>query len=255
MVDPDPEFSVALARTEADLRAAQRLRYRVFVAEMGGDGADVDHEAGLERDHYDPFARHLLLRDLNRPEDDKVVGVYRLMTDDDASRRPGFCSAGEYDLGPLLDSGRPLMELGRSCLHPDYRGGTGMYHLWRGLADLIDQAGTEILFGVASFHGTDPAALAQPLSLLYHHHLASPTLRVRSRAHVAMDMVGRAEIDRPSALRSVPALIKAYLRLGGMVGDGAFVDDAFNTVDVCLIVETARLKARQRAIYAGTVRG
>lgn len=255
MVNPDPEFSVALARTEADLRAAQRLRYRVFVAEMGGDGADVDHEAGLERDHYDPIARHLLLRDLNRSEDDKVVGVYRLMTDGDASRGSGFCSAGEYDLDPLLESGRPLMELGRSCLHPDYRGGTGMYHLWRGLADLIEQAGTEILFGVASFRGSDPAALVQPLSLLYHDHLATPRLRVRSRSHVAMDMVGRAEIDRPAALRSVPALIKAYLRLGGMVGDGAFVDHAFNTVDVCLIVETARLKARQRAIYAGTVRG
>ncbi|MGR3651045.1 MAG: GNAT family N-acetyltransferase, partial [Roseovarius sp.] len=102
-----------------------------------------------------------------------------------------------------------------------------------------------------SFHGTDVAALAQPLSLLHHRHLAPPALRVRARPErfQPMDLVPAAEIDRAGAMRAVPALIKAYLRLGGCVGEGAYVDHAFNTTDVCLVMDTALLSERQRAIY------
>jgi putative hemolysin len=143
------------------------------------------------------------------------------------------------------------MELGRSCVHPDYRGGTAMFHLWTALADYVAAHGIEILFGVASFHGTDPQALAAPLSLLHHRHLAPPELRVRARAFQPMDLMPEAAIDRRRAMLEVPALIKAYLRLGGVVGEGAFVDHAFNTTDVCLVMDTARLNARQAALYRG----
>lgn len=255
MAGHEPDFTVALARTPQEIEAALRLRYRVFVEELGGDGELVDHESRLERDAFEPFSRHLLLRDMSRPEDDRVVGVYRLMTEEDATRGQGFYCASEYDLAPLRASGRRLLELGRSCLHPDYRGGSGMLHLWRGLSELVRREGIDLLFGVASFHGTDLAALAQPLSLLHHEHLAPPELRVRSRDHVAMDILPPERIDRPSALRATPALIKAYLRLGGVVGEGAFLDHAFNTTDIFLMVDTARLNARQLSIYAGEARG
>ena len=166
----DADFTVRLASDEADLRAAQRLRYEVFVAELGGGGAMVDHDARLERDRFDPFFDHLILTDARR--DDAVVGVYRLLRDDQAEAAGQFYSEDEYDLAPLRASGRRLLELGRSCLHPDYRGGTAMMHLWNALADYVRAHGIEILFGTASFHGTDVAALAQPLSLLHHRHLA-----------------------------------------------------------------------------------
>jgi len=254
MAGPQPEFSVSLARSAEDIRAAQRLRYRVFVEELGGGGIMVDHEQQLERDGFDACSRHLLLRDRHLPEPDQVVGVYRLMTRADAEEGLGFYTASEYDLAPLLASGRPLLELGRSCLHPAYRGGPGMYHLWRALSDVIDEEGIGLLFGVASFHGTDTSALAGPLSLLHHLHLAPPDLRPRSRDHVPMDILPPDRIDRPAALRATPALIKAYLRLGGMIGDGAFVDHAFNTTDICLIVDTSRLNARLKAIYSSGIR-
>lgn len=245
-----PLFEVTLAQGALDLRAAQRLRYEVFVRELGGDGALVDHDAGLERDCFDEVSDHLILRDISRPREDGVVGVYRLMDDAAARRAGGFYSEQEYDLSPLVSGGRRLLELGRSCVHRDYRGGTAMYHLWQGLAEYIENKRIDVLFGVASFHGTDLKALEMPLSLLHHNHLAPPELRVRSRVFEAMDLVPAAQIDRLAAMQATPALIKAYLRLGGVVGEGAFVDHAFNTTDVCLLVDTARMSARQKALYS-----
>lgn len=242
-------FGVRRAQNAADLRAAQRLRYEVFVAELGGDGPLVDHGARLERDRFDAFFDHLLLTDAGAGGE--VVGVYRVLRDDQAARAGQFYSEDEYDLTPLRRSGRRLMELGRSCLAPDYRGGAAMYHLWQGLARYVVENQIEILFGVASFHGTDPRALAQPLSLLHHRHLAPQALRVRALAghYQRMDLVGEAALDRRAAMRQVPALIKAYLRLGGRVGEGAFVDHAFNTTDICLVFDTKHLNETQKNIY------
>ena len=251
MTKPDPQFATRLARSEEELQAAQRLRYAVFVEELGGGGALVDHDNRLERDRFDPWFDHLILTDDTRPTEDRVVGVYRLLRDDQARAAGQFYSEDEYDLSLLRDSGRPLLELGRSCLHRNYRGGMGMYHLWHALAAYVEEHGIEILFGTASFHGADPEALAQPLSLLHHRHLAPPELRVVARpdSYAAMDRIPEADLDRRAAMLRVPALIKAYLRLGGFVGQGAYVDHAFNTTDVCLVLDTARMSAAQRAIY------
>lgn len=245
----DPHLTVRLARDDGDLLAAQRLRYKVFVEELGGDGSMVDHAAKLERDRFDPYFDHLCLVDDRKPIGEHVVGVYRLMTDAAALRAGQFYSEDEYDLAPLRTSGRRLLELGRSCVAAGHRGGRAMFDLWNGLAAYVLERDIEILFGVASFHGTDPAALAEPLSLLNARHFAPEALRVRSRAFQPMDLVPPEQIDAPAAMRQVPALIKAYLRLGGHVGDGAFIDHAFNTTDVCLILDTAKMSARQRALY------
>lgn len=248
MPDTPSDFSVRLARTEEDLRAAQALRYQVFVTELGGDGELVDHVAGLERDRFDPFFDHMLLTDTNS---DQVVGVYRLLTSDRAAEVGQFYSEDEYDLTPLKSSGRKLLELGRSCLHPEYRGGAGMFHLWNGLAQYVAEHEIEVLFGVASFPGTDAQELASPLTMLHHNHLAPPDLRVRSRVYQPMDLIDPQQLDRRKAIVDMPALIKAYLRLGGFVGDGAFVDHTFNTTDVCLVLDTERMNARQKRIYTG----
>lgn len=241
-------FSVTIVQTADEIRAAQALRYDVFVRELGGGGAMVDHASGLEIDRFDPFADHMLVRD---EATGTVVGVYRLLRSEQAALAGGFYSEGEYDLSALKTSGRRLLELGRSCLHKDYRGGMAMFHLWSALSGYVADHGVEILFGTASFHGTDVHALAQPLSLLHHSHLAPDDLRVRSTEFQTMDLIATAELDRRKAMVEVPALIKAYLRLGGFVGEGAYVDHDFNTTDVCLILDTARMNDRQRRIYSG----
>lgn len=248
MPDTPAGFTVKIAENEAELRSAQALRYEVFVRELGGGGEMVDHEAGLEMDRLDPFFDHMLVSDDATGE---VAGVYRLLRSDQAEQAGGYYSDSEYDLAPLRASGRKLLELGRSCLHKDYRGGTAMFHLWNGLAAYVAEHQIEVLFGTASFHGTDIQALAQPLSMLHHNHLAPEDLRVRARDFQSMDLIASEDLDRRKAMLQVPALIKAYLRLGGFVGDGAFVDHAFNTTDVCLVLDTARMNARQRRIYTG----
>lgn len=252
---PHPQFETVFASTDAQMRAAQRLRYDVFVDELGGDGALVDHTARLEQDRFDPFARHLLLLDLARGEaiETQVVGAYRLLDEAGARAAGSFYSQHEYDLTALRSSGRRLLELGRSCVRAEYRGGAAMMHLWRALATYVEAQNVDILFGVASFHGLDTSRLAPPLSLLHHRHLAPDDLRVSAHApRYDMSTLAYDQIDRRSAMVMVPSLIKAYLRLGGFVGEGAYLDHAFNTTDVCLILDTARMNSRQRALYMST---
>lgn len=249
-VTPSPRgFEVRLACCTRDLMAAQRLRYRVFVEEMGAEGPLVDHVAGLEVEAQDHLFDHMLLIDPARDAAalDDVVGVYRLLP----QGRARFYSEAEYDLTPLVASGRRLLEVGRSCVHPDYRGGAGVLHLWGGVADYVLRQGFDVMFGVASFPGTDPMAHAQPLSWLYHTHRAPAAIRpvVRAGAGVRMDILPPEAVDPAAAQAALPALLKGYLRLGGKVGEGAFIDRAFNTVDVCLIVDVTTMSARHRERY------
>ena len=253
MTPASSPFQTRLAISEADLLAAQRLRYRVFVEELGGDGALVDHAGRFERDEFDGFNDHLILVDTRRdPRNlDHVVGVYRLLRSDQAESFGRFYCDAEYDLAPLRRSGRRLLELGRSCVDTEMRGGTAMFMLWNALADYVLEHGIEVLFGVASFHGTDLASLKMPLAWLHHRHLAPEALRVRVLPghYQSMDLVAPGALDQRAAMLAMPALIKAYLRLGGFVGDGAFIDGAFNTTDVCLLMDTAAMSAKHKGFY------
>lgn len=247
-----PEFETIFARTAEHLEAAQALRYQVFVQELGGDGALVDHARGLEQDRFDPFSEHLLLLDRTRGGgvSGQVVGAYRLLDQAGAEKTGGFYSEQEYDLTPLKASRRALLELGRSCLHRDYRGGMAMYHLWSALAEHVLASQVDVLFGVASFHGTDVERLAQPLSLLHYNHRAAAALRPHAREpSTPLDLLPEEQLDRKAAMLQIPALIKAYLRLGGGIGEGAFLDHSFNTTDVCLVLDTAQMSEKQRKIY------
>lgn len=250
---PEDRYVVRLAKDRLDLTAAHRLRYQVFVAELGADGPLVDHAACEERDEFDDHFDHMVLVDTTRDPQgfDHVVGVYRLLPCDHLERAGRFYSETEFDLTVLKSSGRRLLELGRSCIHADHRGGTGMFQLWNGLARYVIERKIEVMFGAASLPGTDPVALAVPLSHLYHFHLAPPPLRVVARGANAahMNLLPAAQLDRRAALAGLPALIKAYLRLGGFVGDGAFVDRAFNTIDVCLVMDTEMMSVKHREFY------
>ncbi|MGF1551011.1 MAG: GNAT family N-acetyltransferase [Paracoccaceae bacterium] len=248
-------FTVRLARDDAEIAAAQRLRYRVFVEEMGASVAPEDAAERVERDRFDPYFDHLILIDNACDDPDTprgVVGVYRLMRGSAARAGIGFYGDGEYDLAKLHAYGAETLELGRSCVDRRYRGGSGMHLLWTGLGRYVDEHGVAILFGVASFHGADTAPLAHALSFLHHNHLAPHDLRVRARegGYARMDLLAPEAVDRGEALRTIPALIKAYIRLGGFVGEGAWIDRDFNTVDVCLIMDTERMVERYRKFYS-----
>lgn len=251
MTPEHASYEVRLARDARDLRASQRLRYKVFVEELGGDGPMVDHAARLEVDDFDAVYDHLILVDPSREAEgiDYVVGAYRLLPSDRAERIGRYYCDAEYDLTALRGSGRKMLELGRSCVDPEARGGPAMLLLWNALADYVLAQDIGILFGVASFHGTDIAALRMPLAWLHHNHLAPEGVRPRARQFQPMDLVAVDELDRAAAMAGMPTLIKAYLRLGGFVGEGAFIDHDFNTTDVLLLMDTQKMSEKHRDFY------
>ena len=249
----EDRYEARLAICEADIASALRLRYRVFVEELGADGPGVDHAARTEQDEFDTVFDHLVLidRTVDPEQGDHVVGVYRLLPCDRMQQIGRFYSESEFDLTLLKASGRKLLELGRSCIHADHRGGTGMLQLWNALARYVLERDIAIMFGAASFPGTDLGRLAAPLSLLHHAHLAPPSLRVRAHGGglAQAHLLPADQIDRRAALAATPALIKAYLRLGGFVGEGVYVDHAFNTTDVCLVMDTNQMSQKHRDFY------
>lgn len=236
-------LTVRLADCPQDIAAAQRLRWDIFYADMGADSAG--RAEGLDIDPYDAVCDHLLVED-----DGRVVGTYRLLRQSIAMRHSGFYTAGEYALEPILRGsereGGELLELGRSCVAPAYRDAGTIQLLWRGIARYLAEHGISRMFGCASFPGTDPAEHAAALSYLFHDHLAPAELRARAlpERHVEMAMLPVGSYDPRRAMRLLPPLIKGYLRVGAMVGDGAVIDRQFNTVDVFMIMPVEAIAAR-----------
>ena len=248
MLHHTPKFRTKIADKTDELIAAQKLRYRIFVQELGGGGDMVDHDLGLERDRFDPYFDHILLFDDAR-KSNPIIGVYRVMTCEKANQCGEFYSDKEYDLTVLRRSGKKLLELGRSCLDQDYRGGTALAYLWQALAKYALERKVEILFGVASFHGTIVSALAEPLSLLHHQYLAEEKIRpvAKKPFNQKMNILEPELINRKSAVLKMPSLIKSYIRLGGKVGLDAYVDYKFNTTDVCLIMDISSMNNKRKS--------
>jgi putative hemolysin len=235
------DLELRLAENEAEIEAAQRLRYRIFYQEMSAEPTPDMAAKGRDFDSFDPFCDHLLVIDRRLGEGAAgVVGTYRLLRRSRAADRGRFYSVDEYDIAPLVAHPGEILELGRSCIGPEHRSRAAMQLMWRGIADYVMYHDVTLMFGCASLPGVDPAAHALPLSYLYYNHLAPEQLRPRALAsrYVDMRLMPRESIDQKAALLALPPLIKGYLRLGGFVGDGAVVDAQFHTTDVCVIVKT-----------------
>jgi putative hemolysin len=235
------DFEVRLAGSRAEIEAAQALRYRVFYEEM--QAKPTPEMAAVKRDFdgFDEVCDHLLVLDRRRGEgSDSIVGTYRLIPRPAAARMGRFYSSAEYDIQKMIDYPGEVLELGRSCIAKDARNTATMQMLWRGIALYAYHYDIQVMFGCASFPGTDPSQHAQAMSYLHHHHLAPPEIRTRAVAsrYVKMDMLERDSYDARKAMARVPPLIKGYLRLGGFVGDGAVIDAEFNTTDVFIVVKT-----------------
>jgi putative hemolysin len=240
--------------------AAQALRYRVFYEELGAAADPALETVGRDVDDFDALADHLVVIDRTRvaPGDPGVVGCYRLLRGAVAASVGGFYSAGEFDLSIFSDRLPRVVELGRACVHPDYRNGAVMQLLWRGIARYLEAHGLDLMLGCASLPGSDLRAHGPALAYLASRHLAPETLRPRAlparRSNLpTADAYSAIELEQ--AKRGLPALLKAYLRMGGLIGDGAVVDRQFNTVDVCLVLPTDRIQDRYLRHLATTAAG
>ena len=195
----------------------------------------------LDVDPYDAVCDHLLVED-----NGQAVGTYRLLRKSVANVHSGFYSAGEFCLDPLGECQGEWLELGRSCVAPAYRDAGTIQLLWRGIAAYLRSHDISLMFGCASFHGVDPAEHAASLSYLYHNHLAPSRIRARAldARYVDMAMLPMGGYDQKLALRMLPPLIKGYLRVGAVVGDGAVIDHDFNTVDVFMTMPVEQIAMR-----------
>jgi L-ornithine Nalpha-acyltransferase len=249
-------LQVRLAEDRADIEAAQALRYRVFYETMGAVPVAGMAQRRRDFDPFDDICDHLLVIDHDRPSGGQVIGTYRLIRRDAARRCGRFYSSGEYDIANLIAYPGEILELGRSCVDPLYRGRGAMQLLWGGIAAYVFRYDIALMFGCASLPGTNPEALAEPLSCLYHAHLAPPELRVRALDERYVDMNRRdaAGLDSARIRAALPPLIKGYLRLGGFVGDGAVIDTQFNTTDVCIVVKTDLVAEKYSRHYVRTVK-
>lgn len=244
------DLEVRLAQNADEVDAAQALRYKVFYEEMGAKATPEMATRQRDFDQYDAHCDHLLILD-HKHAGSPIVGTYRMIRRVAAEKCGGFYSASEYDIAAIIEYPGELLELGRSCIAADYRTGAVMQILWRGIAAYIVTYDIKLMFGCASFQGTDVEKLTLPLSYLYHHHLAPPALRAKALPGRYVDMCrlpreafdpntafDKLKFDPRGGSQSLPPLIKGYIRVGCAVGDGAVIDEQFNTTDIFIVVKT-----------------
>jgi putative hemolysin len=244
-----------IARNEREIDAAQAVRYRVFIEEMGAKIAPDATRRKRDIDAWDAVCDHLLVLDCSVEGDpeDQIVGTYRLLRHDVARNHGGFYSATEFEVESLMarHPEKRFMELGRSCVLPEYRTKRTVELLWQGCWAYALMHRVDAMFGCGSFPGIRPEEHALALSFLYHHAVARGEWAVRALPGLyrEMDLMPVEAINPRKALAAMPPLIKGYLRLGAMIGEGAVVDHAFNTTDALIVLPISSISDRYRNYY------
>lgn len=245
-------ISIRLAENQAEIQAAQELRYQVFYEEFGARPDPETLRLKRDADPYDVVADHLIVVDntVIGPQP-KIVGTYRVIQQQGAEKVGGFYTSNEYDITPLHNCGLKMLELGRSCVLSEYRTRSVLQLLWQGIATYVVRNKIDILFGCASFHGTDVDQISRQLAYLHHYHLAPPALRpvARKERYIEMNLHPKEPLNPREIINTLPPLIKGYLRTGCMVGEGAVIDTQFNTIDVCIVLKTDMLAQHYRKHY------
>ncbi|HTO33927.1 MAG TPA: GNAT family N-acetyltransferase [Pararhizobium sp.] len=244
-----------LARTASEIDAAQAVRYKVFVEEMKAQIPQDAERRKRDADAWDLVCDHLLVLDtaIEGDPEDQIVGTYRLLRQDIAMRTGGFYSASEFSVGSLLERhpDKTFMELGRSCVLPQYRTKRTVELLWQGNWAYALKYGIDAMFGCGSFPGVIPEEHALALSFLHHNMVVRDEWDVSARPELfrTMDLMPSEAINMRKALAALPPLIKGYMRLGAMVGKGAVVDHAFRTTDVLIVLPITNISGRYLNYY------
>lgn len=244
------DFEVRLARTEDELRAAQALRYRTLFLERGGRPDARKRAAGADADEWDAAAHHVIVASRSRP--DEIVGTLRLVSRQGLLPGQRFYTEHAFDLSGLRARYGRMLELGRFCIDSDRRQGGILLLIWRWTMGFIVDNDIEVMFGCASFPGTDVRAHREILSYLNHNNLAPAELRPRPVVpnHVRLEDHAGASGDFSRATRDLPPLLRGYLKLGAYVSDTAIVDPVFNTTFVALYVDAAEMLAGNTPLLA-----
>lgn len=235
-------FSVSLARTEDDLRRSQKLRYQVFAEELGARLPSAS--LGLDIDRYDAYCDHLLVWD---NDNGMLVSSTRLLNDRQAKAVGGFYSAGEFDISAItaLNGGR--LEVGRTCVHPNYRNGAAMGMLWKGIGEQMNKHGYRYLIGCASINAQDGMDMVHAVSdRLLSKYAAPGELWTKPKVSVPKASGG----DNVTALR-LPPLLKAYVGMGAKICGEPCWDPGFGCADVFVLVDIETISKRYLRHFFG----
>lgn len=244
-----------LACNPDEIAAAQEIRYRVFRAESGLDSAGSYGRSARDEDEFDAICDHLLVIDTAMTERgrERIVGTYRLLPQERVGAGRRFYSEQEFEFDRLAarHPRRRFLELGRSCVVPEYRTRRTVELLWQGIWAYCRRHGIDVMCGCASFPGILPAAHAEPLSFLSHFYSAEGDWHIRALPHryCTMDLMPAEAIDVRSAVAALPPLIKGYLRLGARFGDGCVIDHEFGTTDVFVVLPVEAISERYVRYY------
>jgi putative hemolysin len=236
-----PRYSLLVANDNAEVLAAQRLRYQVFAEEMGADLNSP--EPGLDVDYFDQFCDHLVVRDDNTGE---IVGTYRMLPPERAAQSGRLYSDSEFDLSALSDLRGSLVETGRSCVHADHRSGAVVSLVWAGIARYMLLSGHRYLAGCASVPLTDGGSYAAGVwDVLRTKHYAPEGTRVMPLHPWISD-----DVTRPSS-SVLPPLIKGYVRLGAQVCGPPAHDPDFGVADFFVLLDLQRIDERYLKFFLG----
>jgi putative hemolysin len=241
-------YTLLVAADEAQIAAAQRLRYQVFAGELGA----TLHSAtpGLDVDEFDEYCDHLVVRDDTTGE---IVGTYRMLPPVRAAQAGRRYSDGEFEMGALAPLRDHLVETGRSCVHPDHRSGAVINLMWSGIARYLHLNGYRWLGGCASVPLDDGGRLAADVwHLASSRHLSPPAMRVRPRRPWLAEPGARQITPSADPRRvAVPPLLRGYLRLGSWVCGEPAYDPDFQVADLYVLLSLDRVDPRYLRHFLG----
>ena len=228
-------YTVSLAQSPAEVRAAQNLRFLVFNVEMN-EGLEQSFATCLDADPFDDICDHLIVKEIQTGD---VVGTYRLQTGAVAAKNLGYYSAAEFDLSPFEPVRDRVVELGRACVHKQHRNLAVLSLLWTGIAQYLKERGCNFLIGCSSLSSQDAAEGAAVYSELCRRHLVEERFQTRPAAGMECPMDKMAEVRV-----KVPKLLSAYLSLGAKICGAPAIDREFKTIDFLTFLDMASLPPR-----------
>ena len=230
-------YAVRLAQTVAEIQAAQKLRYEVLFKESGGHITREMLNTEREEDEWDEIAYHVIV--LDKKNADQVVGTVRLVSSHALSADQPFYTEHAFDLSGIRQHYDAIIELSRACVSPNGRGGAILMLIWKFTMQFIEKNNYQLMFGCASFSGTDHQKHSEILSYLYHKHLASAQLMPKPKRDVNSIAIAdfTKEPEKGKKRGAVPTMLRGYLKIGAKISDHAIIDPIFNTTFVAIYVD------------------
>jgi L-ornithine Nalpha-acyltransferase len=241
-------LEVRIAENQFEIEQTLALRYNIFNLEMG-EGLPESRSTSKDRDEYDYFCDHLIVMDKTN---NQIAGTYRILRREIAKKNIGFYSETEFNLEPIYNLKEEVAEVGRSCVHEDYRDGSVISLLWAGLGEYMHQYNLRYLMGCGSIHSTDANSASEVYAYLRSKNsIASEELDVKPlESHKLEGFNPNLEVgDISSILKKIPPIIKGYVRIGATLSSAPALDRVFNTTDVFVLFDRKEVDTRYGKHY------